>query len=71
MFFLKFNKIVREQNRRLQMSYLVQFGILVRKVIGFRLASSNAPLGDVVIHKHNSLTMRKETPRWPYRIFPE
>jgi hypothetical protein len=41
------------------MPYLVQFGFLVRKE---REAIS---LGVVVIHKHKSTTMRKETPRLP------
>jgi len=46
---------------RFQIPYLVEFGFLVGKDIG----ATNFPLGVVVIHKHKSITTRKETPRLP------
>ena len=56
--FFKFNKSIHVKNL-LQVSYLVQFRDFVRKS---RWAIS---AGGVVIHKHNSITIRKETPRFP------
>jgi hypothetical protein len=44
------------------MPYLVQFGLFVRKDRG--AACTMAPLVVVVIHKHKSVTMRNETPRF-------
>jgi hypothetical protein len=41
------------------MSYLIEFGDFVSK------ASGATSLGDVVIHKHNGITIRKETQRFP------
>jgi hypothetical protein len=45
------------------MPYLVEFGFSVGKDIG--ATHTLAPLGVVVIHKHKSITMRNETPRFP------
>jgi hypothetical protein len=45
------------------MPYLVEFGFFVGKDIG--ATSTMAPLVVVVIHKHKSITMRNETPRFP------
>jgi len=45
------------------MPYLVQFGIFVGKDICS--TCTMAPLVVVVIHKHKSITIRKETPRFP------
>ena len=47
---------------QLQMPYLVEFGCFVSKDIG--ATCTMAPLVVVVIHKHESITMRKETPRF-------
>jgi len=44
------------------MPYLVQFRIFVRKDGG--ATCTMAPLVVVVIHKHKSITIRNETPRF-------
>jgi hypothetical protein len=63
--FFKFNNIVHIilLQHRLQMSYLVQFGVFVGKNI---LATRTvAPLVVVVIHKHKSIAIRNKSPRLP------
>jgi hypothetical protein len=48
---------------QLQMSYLIQFGLLVGKNIG--ATCTMAPLIVVVIHKHKSMAISNKTPRLP------